>query len=59
MKDGIALLIISGILLSVGLVLMLMDYKGASMVLIGIGSILLIGGMGFMKKFHGQPITKR
>ncbi|WP_332646774.1 hypothetical protein [Lysinibacillus sp. 54212] len=59
MKNGIALLIISGILLSVGLVLMLLNYEGASTMLFGMGSILLISGLTFLKKFQGQPVGKR
>lgn len=59
MKNGVALLIIGGILISVGLVLLIMNYHLTSIFLFGVASIILLSGMGITKKFQGQPIGRR
>lgn len=59
MKDCIALLIIGGIVLSVSIVLLLLQYIVPSVILFGIAIIILACSVVFVKVHGEQPFNRR
>lgn len=59
MKDCIALLIIGGIVLSVSIVLLLLQYIMPSVILFGIASIILACSMAFVRVHEEQSFDRR
>ena len=59
MKDCIALLIIGGILLSVSIVLLLLQYIMPSVILFGLATIILACSLVFVKVHEEQPFNRR
>ena len=59
MKDCIALLIIGGIVLSVSIVLLLLQYIMPSVILFGIATIILACSIIFVKVPEEQPFNRR
>ena len=57
MKDCIALLIIGGIVLSVSIVLLLLQYIMPSVILFGIATIILACSIVFVKFREEQPFN--
>ena len=59
MKDCIALLIIGGIVLSVSIVLLLLQYIVPSVILFGIATIILACSIIFVKVHEQQSFNRR
>lgn len=59
MKDCIALLIIGGIILSVSIVLLLLQYIMPSIILFGIATIILACSIVFLKVHEEQTFNRR
>ena len=59
MKDCIALLIIGGIVLSVSIVLLLLQYIMPSVILFAIATIILASSIVFVKVHEEQPFNRR
>ena len=59
MKDCIALLIIGGIVLSVSIVLLLLQYVMPSVILFALATIILACSIVFVKVHQEQPFNRR
>ena len=59
MKDCIALLIIGGIILSVSIVLLLLQYIMPSIILFGIATVILGCSIVFLKVHEEQTFSRR
>lgn len=59
MKDCIALLIIGGIILSVSIVLLLLQYIMPSVILFGVAIIIFACSIVFVKVHEEQPFNRR